>query len=112
VGILIRGNYLAKPSLANVLGIDVEVGTMLLMGQVSGNEQRDAVLHILFEGEIISGIPELQVDETSAQEIVWMPIEEVNHITMYPNIGIELVDLLITQQKGKYVGAIQQPWFA
>jgi len=94
------------------LGVDVEVGTMLLMGQVSGNEQRDDVLHILFEGEIISGIPELQVDETSAQEIVWLPIEEVNQITMYPNVGIELVDLLITQQKGKYVGAIQQPWFA
>lgn len=94
------------------LGIDVEVGTMLLMGQVSGNDQRDDVLHILFEGEIIGGIPELQAGETSAQEVLWMDIDALSQVTMYPNIGVELVDLLITQQKGKYVGAIQQPWLA
>lgn len=94
------------------LGVDVEVGTMLLMGQVSGTELRDDVLHILFEGEIIGGIPALQVDETSALEVLWIPIDKISQITMYPNIGVELLDLLITQQKGKYIGAIQQPWLA
>lgn len=94
------------------LGINVEVGQMLLMGQVSGTENRDDVLHILFEGELIGGIPELQVGETNAQEVLWMPINQLSHVTMYPNIGMELTDLLITQQKGKYVGAIQQPWLA
>ncbi|MFM7019594.1 MAG: NUDIX domain-containing protein [Aquirufa sp.] len=94
------------------LGIDVEVGQMLLMGQVSGTENRDDVLHILFEGELIGGIPELQVGETNAQEVLWMPINQLSQVTMYPNIGMELTDLLITQQKGKYVGAIQQPWLA
>lgn len=94
------------------LGIDVEVGQMLLMGQVSGTENRDDVLHILFEGELIGGIPELQVGETNAQEVLWMPIDQLSQVTMYPNIGMELTDLLITQQKGKYVGAIQQPWLA
>ena len=94
------------------LGIDVEVGQMLLMGQVSGTENRDDVLHILFEGELIGGIPELQVGETNAQEVLWMPINQLSQVTMYPNIGMELMDLLITQQKGKYVGAIQQPWLA
>ena len=94
------------------LGIDVEVGQMLLMGQVSGTENRDDVLHILFEGELIGGIPELQIGETNAQEVLWMPIDQLSQVTMYPNIGMELIDLLITQQKGKYVGTIQQPWLA
>ncbi len=94
------------------LGIDVEVGQMLLMGQVSGTKNRDDVLHILFEGELIGGIPELQVGETNAQEVLWLPINQLSQVTMYPNIGMELTDLLITQQKGKYVGAIQQPWLA
>jgi len=94
------------------LGIDVEVGQMLLMGQVSGTENRDDVLHILFEGELIGGIPELQVGETNAQEVLWMPINQLSQVTMYPNIGMELIDILITQQKGKYVGTIQQPWLA
>ena len=94
------------------LGIDVEVGQMLLMGQVSGTENRDDVLHILFDGELIGGIPELQVGETNAQEVLWMPINQLSQVTMYPNIGMELMDLLITQQKGKYVGTIQQPWLA
>ncbi len=92
------------------LGIDVEVGQMLLMGQVSGSENRDDVLHILFEGELIGGIPALQVGETNAQEVLWMPLNQLSQITMYPNIGTELIDLFITQQKGKYVGTIQQPW--
>jgi hypothetical protein len=85
---------------------------MLLMGQVSGTELRDDVLHILFEGAIIGGIPALQAEETNALEVLWIPLEEMNQITMYPNIGIELLDLLFTQQKGKYIGAIQQPWLA
>ncbi len=94
------------------LGIDVEVGDMLLMGQVSGSEQRDDVLHILFEGELLAGIPELQVDETSALEVLWMPIEQIAHVIMYPNVGENLLDLILTQQKGKYIGTIQQPWLA
>ncbi len=94
------------------LSIDVEVGEMLLMGQVSGSEQRDDVLHILFEGELLAGIPELQVGETSAMEVLWMPIEQIAQVTMYPNVGENLLDLLLTQQKGKYIGSIQQPWLA
>ena len=94
------------------LSIDVEVGEMLLMGQVSGSEQRDDVLHILFEGELLAGIPELQVGETSAMEVLWMPIDQIAQVTMYPNVGENLLDLLLTQQKGKYIGTIQQPWLA
>lgn len=94
------------------LGIDVEVGAMLLMGQVCGNEQREDVLHMLFEGAIIGGIPELQADETSAQEVLWLPLNEISHLTMYPNIGEDLIEILLTQEKGKYVGSIQQPWLA
>ncbi len=92
------------------LGIDVEVGDMLVMGQVSGSEQRDDVLHILFEGELLAGIPELQVGETSATEVLWMPIEQILNVIMYPNVGEHLLDLIMTQQKGKYIGTIQQPW--
>ena len=94
------------------LSIDIEVGEMLLMGQVSGSEQRDDVLHILFEGELLAGIPELQVGETSAMEVLWMPIDQIAQVTMYPNVGENLLDLLLTQQKGKYIGTIQQPWLA
>jgi hypothetical protein len=31
---------------------------------------------------------------------------------MYPNVGENLLDLILTQQKGKYIGTIQQPWLA
>jgi 8-oxo-dGTP pyrophosphatase MutT (NUDIX family) len=94
------------------LSIDVEVGDMLVMGQVSGSELRDDVLHILFEGELLAGIPELQVEETNAIEVIWMPIEQISNVIMYPNVGENLLDLILTQQKGKYIGTIQQPWLA
>ena len=94
------------------LGIDVEVGDMLVMGQVGGSEQRDDVLHILFEGELIAGIPTLQEGETNAIEVLWLPIEQITQVIMYPNVGENLLDLILTHQKGKYIGTIQQPWLA
>jgi hypothetical protein len=75
------------------------------------SENRDASVHILFEGKIISGIPVLQPEQTTALEIVWVSISEITKIHMYPNVSEELQDMLFLQKPGKYVGAIRQSWF-
>jgi 8-oxo-dGTP diphosphatase len=92
------------------LAIEVEIGPLLLIGEMEEIAERPASLHIIFQGKIISGIPKLQENETTAQELVWMPIPEISKILMYPNVGVELQDLLFLQKNGKYIGAIQQPW--
>ena len=93
------------------LNIEVEVGNLLMVGDILPSENREASVHILFEGKIISGIPVLQPNETSALEIVWVSISEITKINMYPNVCEELQDMLFLQKPGKYVGAIRQAWF-
>ncbi len=93
------------------LNIEVEVGNLLMVGDILPSENRDASVHILFEGKIISGIPVLQPEQTTALEIVWVSISEITKIHMYPNVSEELQDMLFLQKPGKYVGAIRQSWF-
>ena len=93
------------------LDIEVEVGNLLMVGEILPSEKRDASVHILFEGKIISGIPVIQKDQTSALELVWVSISEITKINMYPNVSAELQDLLFLQKPGKYVGVIPQAWF-
>ncbi|AWL08454.1 NUDIX domain-containing protein [Aquirufa nivalisilvae] len=92
------------------LAVEVEVGKLLLMGEIPGKEDKKSALHILFEGSIVSGIPILQAHETTAQEICWIPISQLASLHLYPNVGVALQDLVFLQKKGEYVGAIQQPW--
>ena len=92
------------------LGIDVEVGPMLLLGEVPESGKRETALHILFAGNIVGGIPRLQPQETTAQDLVWVPIADLPALHLYPNVGVELQDLLFTQAQGRYLGEIHQPW--
>lgn len=92
------------------LGIDVEVGPLMLMGEIAASEKRDTSLHILFSGEILGGIPVLQPQETTAMEVVWLPVSQLHEVHMYPNVGLAIQDLIYTQTQGRYVGTIDQPW--
>ncbi len=92
------------------LAVEVEVGQLLLIGEMLACPNREASLHIIFQGKIISGIPILQENETTAKEIVWMPISEISKNLLYPNVGEELQDLIFLQKSGKYIGSIEQPW--
>jgi ADP-ribose pyrophosphatase YjhB (NUDIX family) len=93
------------------LNIEVEVGNLLMVGDILPSENRDPSVHILFEGKIISGIPVLQPEQTTALELVWVSISEITKINMYPNVSESLQDMLFLQKPGKYVGAIRQAWF-
>jgi ADP-ribose pyrophosphatase YjhB (NUDIX family) len=92
------------------LAIEVEIGQMLVLGEMQEIPQRPASLHVVFQGKIVSGIPILQENETTALEVIWLPISDIGKKLMYPNVGEELQDLLFLQKTGKYIGAIQQPW--
>ncbi len=92
------------------LGVEVEVGNMCMLGEIHASDKREASVHVLFEGKIISGIPVLQPENTSAQEIVWVSIAEITKINLYPNVALELQDMLFSQKSGKYIGVIEQRW--
>jgi 8-oxo-dGTP diphosphatase len=89
------------------LGIEVEVGKMILSGDVIMPEGKEDVLHCVFEGKILTGKPILNPKETSALELVWMPLEDLNELEMYPNVGKYLSKRLDFQ----YVGKVNQVWW-
>jgi 8-oxo-dGTP diphosphatase len=89
------------------LGIEVEVGKMILSGDVIMPQGKEDVLHCIFEGKILSGNPVLNPKETSALGLVWMPLEDLDELEMYPNVGKYLSKSLDFQ----YVGKVEQTWW-
>ena len=92
------------------LGIEVEVQDLAFLGEIEANEYRVASLHPVFFGKILGGIPVIQHKETISMEVVWVKLEELSSLHVYPNISIALIDTFITGKTGKYLGIIHQPW--
>ncbi|GAB3324152.1 NUDIX domain-containing protein [Larkinella ripae] len=94
------------------LGIEVEVGPLLLTGDVLMPETgKDDVLHVLFAGQLIGGIPRLNPQETSALTVAWKPVHQLDSLNLYPNVGRHIQDLLATQNQPGYIGKIDQFFF-
>jgi 8-oxo-dGTP pyrophosphatase MutT (NUDIX family) len=93
------------------MGITVSTSKLLIAGQVILPEHKIDVLHCVFLGQIESGNAQLNPAETSAQAIVWQPINELDALNMYPNVGVQLKAILLEQSTEVYIGKINQPWF-
>jgi 8-oxo-dGTP diphosphatase len=93
------------------LGIEVDLATMILSGDVIMPEGKEDVLHCVFEGKIFSGKPVLNPKETSALAVVWMPLVDLHELEMYPNVGAELQRFYLKGRGVDYMGKIGQRWF-
>lgn len=92
------------------LGIEVEVGEMIAVGQVHASTDYEACLHVIFEGDIVSGIPALQPGETTADDLVWVPVDKMAELNIYPALNDAILDFVHTGKKGHYVGTLKQIW--
>jgi 8-oxo-dGTP diphosphatase len=90
------------------LGVEIALGEMLLAGDVIMPEEKEDVLHCVFRATITKGEPKLNPKETSALEIVWKSVEELDQLNMYPNVGNELQ--IAVSEGFRYVGKISQIW--
>ena len=98
------------------LGITVEVGPMVLAGEVIRPEidptrPHKVVLHTVFTAEIIGGLPKLNPEHTSALAVVWKPLAELHTLNMYPNVGRYIQQSMAMRSPLGYVGPIDQPFF-
>jgi 8-oxo-dGTP diphosphatase len=92
-----------RRELMEELGVTVEIGEMVLCGEVLWGEMRKETLHMIFNAE-------LNPKETTALEIVWLPFNELEQRLMYPNVGKDLLRYLNGNLKSAYVGVIDQPY--
>lgn len=94
------------------LNLIVEVDKLALIGEVILAEKKKSTLHCVFWGRIIGGSPETNPVHTTAAGYVWLDADELDNVSMYPNVGRYIKDLI---QKGNlsdsYIGLIHQQWF-
>ena len=109
-----KGETLAQTvvrELQEELGIEIAVEKMILVGEMLMHEKKKDVLHCVFLAKIIGGKPILNPAETSALEVVWKPIRELNSLDMYPNVGADLERILLEDVGFQYVGRVEQEWY-
>ena len=93
------------------LGIKVEVGNLILVGEVHFLEKNQQTLHCIFQGKILEGIPKLNPAETSAKSIKWLSINELHSKNMYPNVGEAIQKWFSEKLENLYLGKIEQKYF-
>lgn len=93
------------------LGVSVEVGEMILAGEMLLTQRNDDVLHIVFAAHNLEGEPILNPAETTALELVWKPTDELARLNLYPNIGQKIQEWFEGTEDLGYVGRIEQQYF-
>lgn len=93
------------------LGVSVEIGEMILAGEMLLTQRNDDVLHVVFAARNLQGEPSLNAAETTALELVWKPVAELDKLNMYPNIGAKIQPWFSSAAYLGYVGRIDQQYF-
>ncbi|MCX7828305.1 MAG: NUDIX hydrolase [Thermanaerothrix sp.] len=75
-----------KRELSEELGITVLVGSVIGLAQGVPMGTKGPVLHVLFSCAITKGIPHLNSNETSADEICWISPGKLDDLVLYPDV--------------------------
>lgn len=109
-----RGEILPQTIIREIreeLGVSVDVGEMILAGEMLLSERNDDVLHVVFAARNLQGEPALNPAETTALDLIWKPIAELDKLNMYPNIGARIQPWFRSATYLGYVGRIEQQYF-
>lgn len=90
------------------LNVDVEVGQLLVVGETDRSGQR--TLHMVFEGRIIQGEPTIQPQETTAEAVDWLSVQEIESVPLYPAIQDWLKMYWEGKNPPQYAGVLPQIW--
>jgi 8-oxo-dGTP diphosphatase len=93
------------------LGVQIEVGQLVLVGEAHNIDLKKSVMHLLFSCKIVENEPVINKFETSAIELCWLEISKLNQINMYPSIASHVLDVLDKKLSSVYIGRFTQPWF-
>ena len=88
------------------LNLSIKTHQLLLVGETHQISKNNSVLHLVFDATIINGTPILNPEHTTALELVWIPVNQLHTINMYPNVGA-----ILFNTNTIYVGNIKQTWF-
>ncbi len=93
------------------LGIEVKIDDLKLVVEATRNDAKNEILHLIFGCEIINNEPVINSKETSAIDVVWLPVDQIAEVNLYPNIGAQLLNSINERLSKLYIGQINQPWY-
>ena len=94
-----------KRELTEEIGIESSFGEVWAIAETFHKEEN--TIHFIFKCNTLSNEPVLNPEETTAQDIVWLPIDKLDNYVLYPNIGS-----FINKESNNspiFLGVINQP---
>lgn len=76
------------------LSVSVSVGPLIMVAQAAPLHNKGATLHFLFSCQISLGDPILNPAETSAKELLWVHLEDLVKLTIYPDVREPIANLM------------------
>ena len=94
------------------LSIQIQVGDLRFVGDMQAQETIPQTVHLVFDGEILSGTPCLNRTHTSAAEYLWLDLDDLDQIKLYPHINQALrEDLKNGIPRPRYLGnCLNREW--
>ena len=74
------------------LGIQVAIDRLLYVGDMMANQYVAQTVHIVFEGHILLGEPQLNPEQTSANDCIWLEESRLEDVILYPEIKKALLE--------------------
>lgn len=93
------------------LNVSADIGEMILAGEMLLSERSDDVLHVVFATRNLQGELTLNPAETTALELIWVPVVGLDQLNLYPNIGAKIQPWFSSATYLGYVGRIEQRYF-
>jgi ADP-ribose pyrophosphatase YjhB (NUDIX family) len=101
-----------KREMLEELMIGIRVSHLAFIGEGLNRQETEEVLHCIFVGRIVSGIPTINPKHTSALGVEWKAVKTVPFLNLYPNFSQWLTDASILKPDyNAYVGTLHQHWF-
>jgi len=76
----------------NELGVKLEIGDIIMIGEATASKRHPQTLHIVFSAEEIHGTPKIRPDSTRSIDVAWLPVDKLKHSPLYPDIGKQLYE--------------------
>ncbi|MDD5167176.1 MAG: NUDIX hydrolase [Syntrophales bacterium] len=76
----------------NELGVKLEVGDIIMVGEAPGTKRHPQTLHIVFAADGVHGIPKVRPESTHSLDIAWVPVGKLKEYPLYPDISAQLYE--------------------
>jgi 8-oxo-dGTP diphosphatase len=76
------------------LGIKLEIGEVIMIGEAPATKRHPQTLHIVFSALEVHGTPKIRSDNTHSLDIAWVPIDKLHKSPLYPDVGKQIYEYL------------------